>query len=73
MNPSPMKPDVQLYALRVVTRDAGAHGGLAGCVEHVLTGRRREFESGEALLALLSEGPATAVEPSPSRSRPARS
>ena len=43
-----------LYAIRLLPPESGAAcAGIAGRVEHVLTGRRHDFADGAALLAWL--------------------
>jgi hypothetical protein len=43
-----------LYALQLLAADPLAPGRLRGRIEHVLSGRRHDFDSGEALLACLA-------------------
>lgn len=47
-------PCQQTYALRLRAPEGGRPAALAGEIEHVLSGERRGFESGEELLAALA-------------------
>ncbi len=58
MNESPSTPAVQWYAVRLTVGEPGDVDGLVGRLEHVTTGRRRDFRGGRALLDLLAGGDA---------------
>lgn len=58
MNQSPSFPNTCIYALRLHTpaADGRAEGlpAVSGQLEHVMSGRRHEFKTGEQLLACLA-------------------
>jgi hypothetical protein len=54
MNASPAMPSAGVYVVKLLPSDPGAPGRLAGRLEHVLSGRRHDFDNGAALLACLA-------------------
>lgn len=66
MNESPVMPSAGVYVVKLLPSDPGAPARLAGRLEHVLTGRRHDFDDGTALLACLAH------EQSQARAEPKR-
>lgn len=66
----PKYPSASSYVLKLRRDAASAPGDIAGLLENLLTGCRREFGSGDELIALLV-GELNASAPGPKTDRPA--
>ena len=54
MNALPVMPSAGVYVVKLLPGDPAAPSRLAGRLEHVLSGRRHDFDDGTALLACLA-------------------
>lgn len=52
--PAPASPPAALYAVSLRPADPQHPGRIAGRIEHVLSGRRHDFDDGASLLACLA-------------------
>ena len=52
--PAPASPPAALYAVSLRPADPQHPGRIAGRIEHVLSGRRHDFDDGATLLACLA-------------------
>ena len=55
MKPSPATSVSRLYAIKLLAAEHPGDNHFVGRIEHVLSGRCREFHSGAALLACLAQ------------------
>jgi hypothetical protein len=56
-----------VYVVKLFAEPGQATAGIRGRLEHVKSGRRREFDSGEALLACIAQEEAQAALDAESR------
>ncbi|MEQ1686768.1 MAG: hypothetical protein ABL916_24205 [Burkholderiaceae bacterium] len=54
MNAPTLQPGTGAYAIQLLAADPSDPARLAGRLEHVLSGRRHDFDNGAALLACLA-------------------
>ena len=54
MNTSTNLPSTCVYAIKLMAADPRQPNRIAGRLEHVLSGRRHDFDDGPALLACLA-------------------
>ena len=65
MSAHAVDPAACVYVVRLHPADRSTAPRLSGQLEHVLSGRRHDFDNGDALLACLAHEQAQAVLPSP--------
>lgn len=70
MNPPPLDPSACVYVVRLHVARGREPGRLSGRLEHVISGRRHDFDNGAALLACLAHEQSQVITPHPDTRSP---